>query len=191
MELRKITQKEFDEIYQLHLDFLESIGRIGVCANLAFVDLREIIFPREVDCKRHNDFRKTVFNYNLKGTYLQTANLEGACLTGLNLSGSDFTDTNLMDADMRYSNLKGADLRGADLSGADLSNAILDENSLSGAIIGSTTILDETLDRKLLKNSRLPINYYIEDFFMERTSDAKSEEYYKSLFEEDDNLKNK
>jgi len=208
MELRTITQEEFNQIYKLHLDYLESFGHIGIQADLSYTDLKSIILPKETECKRSND-RSTVFRFYLKGTYLQNSILRGTDLSGLNLSNSDFGhadlsyanlsgcilngaylfSANLEGANLQYADLTNIDLENANLADANLDNAILDDNSLSGSIIGDATILSPSLDRKFLYSAKLPIKYHIQNLLSD-SSNSKSEEYYKSLFEEDKSEEN-
>ena len=118
-ELRKVSQKELNEILELHKLWLETEGEEGTQADLSYCDLRctdlSYCDLRSADLTKAN-----LANADLRNVDLTKANLANADLTKANLAKAD-----LSYADLRYAILRYAILRYADLSYCDLTNANL------------------------------------------------------------------
>lgn len=131
MELKKITQEEFDEIYRKHqlwLDGKRGEGE-GERADLSFTDLRNIEFPR--------------------GLSLASSNLEGCDLGNVRAYMSNFYNTNLRDANLKDANLQRANFDNAHLEGANLSGCNLIKADLTAAKLAGSNFEEANLDRAI------------------------------------------
>lgn len=157
-ELKKISQAELDEILKQHELWLKSGGQNGTCADLSFHDLRQLIFPNEVNLEK-----AVLKGANLQNTNLERANLIQSILADADLwnailVGADFRGADLRRVDFRHANLMYADLRMTSLKGANLGGAELSRTDIRGATgIGDTQSLHLTEDilQQQLKISQL------------------------------------
>lgn len=115
--LKKISQKEFEKIYNNHQLWLTNEAE-GERADLSYTDLSRIDFEK---FKPFINLRKA----DLHGADLRDANLYRADLYGSDISCADLRGVSLLSACLRKGNLYNSNLRGADLSEADLSEAYL------------------------------------------------------------------
>lgn len=169
----KMTQKELDEILELHKKWIHGDAG-GECIDLPNVDLSGA------------DLRHAELEYaNLQNANLSKANLTDANLSNADLSHADFTDAcldntyfvdtiligakftqaNLTDANLRRANLIDADFTGACLSHAkfttaslyraNLTNADLYLADLSYADLRHADLTNVDLTRVNLKNTNL------------------------------------
>jgi hypothetical protein len=104
--MKKITEEELKTILEQHKLWLDSNGKEGKCANLAYANLTDA---------------------NLSGADLTEANLTRANLTRADLIGAHLNCADLTDANLSGANLTDANLRRAYLTEANLTDTILDE----------------------------------------------------------------
>ena len=120
-ELRKITQKQLEEILHKHKLWLEN-KEGGEKADLSYVDLA--------------------------GADLTGANLIGADLEYANLTDADLECANLMGANLMKANLTGTNLTGVYLEDTNLEDAILEKANLTNTILQDTTPNENKEDTK-------------------------------------------
>jgi uncharacterized protein YjbI with pentapeptide repeats len=113
------NRSDLDEILGKHKQWVESVRKSGIQANLSGA---------------------TLTGADLSGADLLSADLSGANLLSTNLSGATLIDANLTNATLASAKLKGATLtdaklNSANLIGAKLNGAILVDAKLNGAML--------------------------------------------------------
>lgn len=147
---RKITQEEFDKIYERHQQWIE--GKVeGEQANFTNIDFRNIVWPENTN----------LFEANLIGADLSGADLKEANLTRALLIGADLSDADLYEAYLRYTQFTGADLTGADLTGAHLKYANLSDAHLDRANLTDANLIGAKYNKSIL-------NAVLDDFTRKR-----------------------
>lgn len=141
--MKKIYQKELDEIIEKHEEWIKDRS----CGERMIIEFRDL--ERSNFSKRN--LKGAILNYcnlqfanfigtNLKGVELKGSDLMYCDLTGSDLSCSTLTNSNLVNSKMERTNLKDADLRftnlgNARLKGVNLTEALLYKTDLSYANI--------------------------------------------------------
>ncbi len=114
---RLLKPDELKKILNDHRRWLESEGKKGKRANLAYAKLKEA----------------DLYAACLSGINLQGADLQGADLSEADLYGANLQDANLDDAILGWASLDGAKLQRASFQGADLRWANLEGTKMEGA----------------------------------------------------------
>jgi nucleoid DNA-binding protein len=114
---RLLMPNELNKILNDHRRWLESEGKKGKRANLAYAKL-----------KGADLYAACLSRINLQG-----ADLEGADLSEADLYGANLQDANLDDVILEWASLDGAKLQRASIQGADLRWANLEGTNLTGA----------------------------------------------------------
>ncbi|NDV96455.1 hypothetical protein D0T84_16260 [Dysgonomonas sp. 521] len=183
--MRKITQEEFDRIYEEHQIWIKSNGINSHKTILRNTDFTNIVFPSETNLSDANlsganlsganlsganlsgaKFSRTILSgANLEGTnceraffrraLLQEARLRRANFRGANLDRVNFSRADLEEANLEGANLENADLEGANLYEANLKGANLEKTIIKGAILGKRK---DTNDEKIIKEYQDKIN---------------------------------
>lgn len=147
MGYKKITQRELNEILELHKMWLDR--KDGKRADLTGVDLCGL----------------NLHDVNLEYADLHGANLSKANLSCANLSYADLHDANLSETNLKYAELFKANLSHtylilanlleADLMYANLENAILFKAALSDVDLSYTNLIKADLSYAYLYNANL------------------------------------
>lgn len=147
MGYKKITQRELNEILELHKMWLDR--KDGKRADLTGVDLCGL----------------NLHDANLKYADLHGANLSKANLSCANLSYADLHDANLSETNLKYAELFKANLSHtylilanlleADLMYANLENAILFKAALNAVDLSYTNLIKADLSYAHLYNANL------------------------------------
>lgn len=117
MELRKITQKELDEIIERHQHYLreDCEGWEGMAADLTCADLSGLSFSyadmRLADFDGSVIHRSRFISANLKRTSFVNADLNDSNFSGASLEFADFKGADMTDCVFKNATLYNADFR--------------------------------------------------------------------------------
>ncbi len=144
---RLLKPGELKKILNDHRRWLESEGKKGKRANLAYAKLKEADLYAaclsRINLQGADLQGADLSEADLYGANLQDANLDDAILEWASLDGAKLQRASFQEADLRWANLEGtkmegANLRFANLEGANLKGAKLTEADLYGAKLKNT-----------------------------------------------------
>jgi nucleoid DNA-binding protein len=142
-----LNADEIKEILDDHRRWLESEGKKGKRANLAYAKLKDADL-----------YAACLSRINLRGADLQGADLSEADLYGANLQDANLDDSilewaSLDGAKLQRASFQGADLRWANLEGAKLEGANLRFANLEGANLKGAKLCEADLYGTKLRNT--------------------------------------
>lgn len=126
-DLKKLSQKDLDEVIKLHKDFVEG-RRGGNRAILKFLDLSALDFL-SADLSQADFTGSKLINADLSmGTF------ESSCFFACDLRNANLEGASFARADFRGASVAGANLTGADLNSADMREGKIMERGQNGIL---------------------------------------------------------